>query len=84
MIKVYTLPNCIQCDMTKRFLSKQGAEFETVDLSSDPTALLLVKEWGFTSAPVVEVDDVRWAGFNPQLLEWAATQGISEGNGDQA
>jgi glutaredoxin-like protein NrdH len=68
MVTVYTLPACVQCDSTKRFLSKNNVPFEVVDLSQDPEAMDLVKNLGYQAAPVVVSGDDHWSGFKPDKL----------------
>ena len=68
MTTVYTNPNCVQCDMTKKLLDRNGTAYEVVDLSEDREAFEMVKSLGFTSAPVVITDTDKWAGFKPALL----------------
>ena len=68
MITVYSKPACPQCDATKRKLDAMGITYRTVDLTEDTEALALVMSWGFASAPVVDADGERWAGFRPDLI----------------
>lgn len=68
MVTVYTKPSCVQCDQTKRLLTKNGIEFETVDITKDDNALQMILGMGFKSAPVVITDNDSWAGFNPDKI----------------
>jgi glutaredoxin-like protein NrdH len=68
MVTVYTLPACVQCESTKRFLKKNDVPFEVVDLSQDENAMSLVKTLGYQAAPVVIAGDVHWSGFQPDKL----------------
>lgn len=72
-VTVYTVPNCTGCTATKRWLDKRGVGYETVDLSADTVSRERLAGLGFTSAPVVEVDDLAgqecWSGFRPDLLK---------------
>ena len=72
MTTVYTKPSCVQCDMTKRYLDKQGIDYTTVDITQDPEALDLILGMGFSSAPVVISDQGNWAGFQPDKLNLLA------------
>ena len=63
MVTVYTLPSCVQCDSTKRVLTRHGIEFESIDLSEDEAAMALVKELGYNAAPVVVAGEDHWSGF---------------------
>jgi glutaredoxin-like protein NrdH len=62
-VTVYTLPSCVQCDSTKRLLTRNRIKFEIIDLSTDEAAMALVKELGYTAAPIVVVGDDHWSGF---------------------
>lgn len=68
MVTVYTLPACVQCDSTKRYLKKNLVEFKEVDLSADANAMEHVRELGYTQAPVVEIGDEHWSGFRMDQL----------------
>lgn len=77
-VTVFTLPNCMQCTMTKRALEKAGVPFDVVDLAADDRAMSLVKELGYQSAPVVVDGDSHWSGFRPDKIESSAlTRGLS-------
>ena len=65
MITVYTKPSCVQCEQTKKLLTKNGLEFETVDITQDSAAFDKIVEMGFKAAPVVNAGEDWWAGFNP-------------------
>ena len=67
-LTVYTLPNCIQCTMTKRALDTVGIRYEVVDLSTDDAAHDLVSELGYRSAPVVVTGTESWSGFRPDKI----------------
>ena len=67
-ITVYTKPACVQCDATKRLLTKLDLEFETVDITENQDAFEMLIAKGFQAAPVVNADDDWWAGFNPEKI----------------
>jgi len=73
-VTVYTTPFCQQCNMTKRWLTKNNIPFNTVDLSESPDDLAAVKALGYEAAPVVLVSngdpetELHWYGFNPTNL----------------
>jgi glutaredoxin-like protein NrdH len=69
MVTVYTLPSCVQCESTKKYLSKLEVEFKTIDLSEDEIAMDLVKSLGYQAAPVVVFGDDHWSGFRPDKLD---------------
>ncbi|MEE6289283.1 glutaredoxin family protein [Georgenia sp. MJ173] len=76
-VTVYTTPNCIRCDITRRVLDKAGISYRTVDVADDPAVREYVTaELGYTEAPVVVVDqdaDHHWSGFRPDKIKALAT-----------
>lgn len=69
MTTVYTLPACVQCESTKKYLTKLGVSFDVIDMTQDSTAMDFVKALGYQSAPVVISGDDHWAGFRPDKLD---------------
>lgn len=69
MITVYTLPACVQCDSTKRYLTKHLVDFTEVDLSQDSEAMDKIRKLGYSQAPVVEYKDQHWSGFRMERLD---------------
>lgn len=68
MVTVYSLPNCVQCESTKRLLTRSEVAYEEVDLSQDSDALSMIRQLGYTAAPVVIAGDEHWSGFRPDKL----------------
>lgn len=74
MVTVYTKPQCAQCDATKRLLSKSGVPHTTVDITVDTAARATVMAMGYTSAPVVVVNEnTHWSGFRPDRIKALVT-----------
>lgn len=75
MLTVYSKPRCMQCEFTKMWLTKNKVEFEIIDIEANPGAFELIKHYGFTSLPVVAIDDEigdsskSWSGFQVDKLE---------------
>lgn len=69
MVTVYTKPNCVQCNMTKKYLDDRGVEYSTVDITQDSEALDKIINQGFKAAPVVNAGSEWWAGFKPDLID---------------
>lgn len=46
MITVYSKPKCMQCEMTKMWLTQNKIPFETVDTKSNPESLELLSHYG--------------------------------------
>lgn len=76
-VTVYTKPRCPQCEATKRQLTRQGVEFDTVDITSDPAILAEIQAAGFRQAPVVMTADTSWSGYRPDLIRAIASQPVS-------
>ncbi|MGO4937126.1 glutaredoxin-like protein NrdH [Fundicoccus sp. Sow4_H7] len=69
-IIVYSKPNCMQCNFTKKFLDSKDIEYTTYDVYENEEALNHVKELGFQSLPVIEIEgEEPFFGFRPDLLE---------------
>lgn len=73
-VTVYTLPACVQCETTKRYLDRAGVSYEVIDISQDADAHQRVMDMGFTAAPVVSVNDGEktWSGFRLDKLQYLA------------
>ncbi|MDQ0735145.1 glutaredoxin domain-containing protein [Arthrobacter agilis] len=75
MLTIYTLPNCQQCNATKRWLEKRGLRYVAVDLAQGPADAAAVAALGYQQAPVVIVStgdpetDLHWGDFRPDYLE---------------
>lgn len=75
MISVYSKPKCMQCEMTKMWLTQNKISFETVDTEANPEALELLSHYGWQTLPVVAIDDEisdnskSWSGFQIDKLE---------------
>lgn len=67
-VVVYSNPNCVQCEQTKRFLTLKGVEFESRMIADSPEVLPLIAEKGYRAAPVVVAGDVSWSGFRLDML----------------
>ncbi|MDO4669890.1 MAG: glutaredoxin-like protein NrdH [Aerococcus sp.] len=70
MVKVYSKPNCMQCNFTKKFLTEHHIDFEVSDVTTSDEALEEVKAMGFQALPVVVADgEEPFYGFRPDLLQ---------------
>lgn len=74
IITVYTQPSCQPCKRTMWLLDREGVEYSTVDISTDPDAREAVLELGYMQAPVVIVnrgdtqDETHWSGLRPDMI----------------
>lgn len=71
MLKVYTKNNCMQCNMTKKFLKDKGVKFTEINVDDDLQGLNKLIELNLRSVPVVfnEREDVIAIGFQPHKLK---------------
>jgi len=72
MIKVYSKPKCVQCEMTKEFLKQNKVEFEEINIEENEEVLELIQLHGFQRLPVVTRNnsfDFAFSGFQIDLLE---------------
>ena len=72
MLRVYSKPNCIQCEMTKIWLDQNKIQYESVNVYDHPEKLEEIKLNGFQQLPVVTLDeyfDNAWSGYNLDRLE---------------
>jgi len=68
-VTVYTQPNCVQCDRTKRFLDLKEVPYEAIDITENEEAYNFVVTLGYKSVPVVSTDDGDvWSGFRLEKL----------------
>lgn len=69
-VTVYSKPQCMQCDFTKKFLDENHIAYTSVDVTADDNAREHVANLGFQSLPVVEASGFTpWFGFRPDQLE---------------
>lgn len=73
---LYTKPNCVQCDATKRALAKSGIAHELVDITAEPDARDYLLALGYLQAPVVIAGDQHWSGFRPDRIKALANGAI--------
>ena len=69
-VTIYTNPNCVQCEQTKKFLDKEGIEYNVENLQAEENydKLVAFVEQGFKSAPIVVTDTETWSGYKPDKL----------------
>jgi glutaredoxin-like protein NrdH len=77
-ITVWTKPNCVQCDMTKKSMTKLGIEFQEKSLEEHPLVMGMFKDQGFMSAPIVTTDTKTWSGFRLDKIKSLASYLMGE------
>ena len=69
-IVIYSKPNCMQCNFTKKYLDDKGVTYEIKDILESEQALAEVQQLGFSSVPVILADgEEAFNGFRPDLLD---------------
>ena len=68
MITIYSKPNCMACNFSKKYLEDKGVEFKEINVFEDAEALAMLRDKGFSQMPVVDVNGEFHTGFRPELL----------------
>jgi len=68
-ITVYSNPSCVQCDATKRWLTKHNINCDTAFIEGNVEAQKLIDEHKFVQAPVVVAGNQVWSGFRLEKLK---------------
>lgn len=69
MVTVYSKPNCMQCNFTKKFLDENQVDYQVKDITESDANLNEVKDLGFASLPVVVAEGMEaFNGFRPDRL----------------
>ena len=76
-VVIYTTGDaCVQCHLTKRVMDAVGLIYAEIDLTDPSNAAArhhVTDELGYSSAPVVVVDDHdNWTGFRPDRIKQLA------------
>lgn len=68
-VTVYSTPNCVQCNQTKKLFDKYGIEYTEVNLAEYPEKLEEFKAQGYSAAPIVTTDTKIWSGFRLEKIK---------------
>ena len=68
MITVYSKPDCMSCEFSKKYLKDKGIDFKEIDVFEDDKALSMLRDAGYSQMPVVDVDGEFHTGFRPDVL----------------
>ena len=68
MITVYSKPNCMQCEFSKKYLEDKGVEFKEINVFEDDEALAMLRDKGYSQMPVVDINGEFHTGFRPDVL----------------
>lgn len=72
-VKIFSKNNCMQCKMTKRFLTENQISFEEINIDEQPEAVEWLKAQGYQSVPVTLSDADAIIGFRPDQLKSLAS-----------
>ncbi len=62
-------PACVQCNQTKKMMTKLDIDFREVDLREEPELTEKFKAEGLMSAPIVTSAIGTWSGFRLDLIQ---------------
>ncbi|BAP86243.1 glutaredoxin [Paucilactobacillus hokkaidonensis JCM 18461] len=72
-ITVFSKNNCVQCKMTKRFLTEHNVNFVEHNIDEQPEYIDRLKQEGFLATPVVKLGNGKsFSGFRPDVLKQLA------------
>lgn len=68
-VTVYSKPNCMQCNFTKKWLTEHDIDYIEIDVEEDMDGLNHIKYvLGYQAVPVVVSPTEHWYGFQPDKL----------------
>jgi glutaredoxin-like protein NrdH len=68
-VTVYSNPNCVQCEQTKKYLTRKGVSFESKMIADSPEVTAIIELNKYQSAPVVvTANGDSWSGFRLDKL----------------
>ena len=69
MLKIYTTPTCVYCQMAKEFFKENNVSYQEHDVSSDAKAREeMINKSNQMGVPVIEVNDEIIIGFDKERL----------------
>lgn len=68
-VTVYSKYDCVQCDMTKKLMDREGIAYTEINIEEDVQALAMIKAMGYAAAPVVMTDKEDWSGFKAEKIK---------------
>ena len=68
-VNVYGTPSCPFCGMAEDLLTKNGVDFEKVDLSENEEEMnRIAEEAGEFAVPIIEIGDELIVGFDKEKI----------------
>lgn len=69
LVTVYTTPNCMACNSTKRQFERLGVRYDEVALDQHPDKLKEFVDQGFNQAPIIVADNLTWSGYRHEMIQ---------------
>lgn len=66
---VYSKTNCQGCRQLKKWLTSKAVPFNEFNVEEHPDKLEFIKEKGFMSLPITQIDDTFISGFNISAIQ---------------
>lgn len=68
MFKIYSKPNCINCDKLKQYCNEENIKYNLIDITIDFKAKAKMISEGFRGLPVIEIDNKLYGGDVDNLI----------------
>lgn len=68
MITLYTKPDCVQCEYTKKFLDQKGLPYTEIDIDADRAMAAQLRATNQLQLPYVVTGEDCWSGFKLEKL----------------
>lgn len=77
-VTVWTTQSCVQCEQTKKQMTKLGIRYDEMALENHPERLEDFKAKGFLAAPIIQAGDATWTGFRLDKIKSLANKLFGE------
>lgn len=77
-VTVWTTQSCVQCEQTKKQMTKLGIRYDEMALENHPERLEDFKAKGFLAAPIIQAGDSTWTGFRLDKIKGLANKLFGE------
>lgn len=83
VVTAYVHEDCDVCAPTLQALDAAGIGYRRVNLHHTPELTTRLRALGITETPVIEVGDLIWCGYRPDLLAWLARAAAARRGSEQ-
>jgi glutaredoxin-like protein NrdH len=67
-VTVYTKPDCVQCEYTKKLLDRKMVPYNEINVAEHPVFAEQLRDKGIQTMPYVVTDNDEWTGFKLEKL----------------